>query len=67
LSGEGSRLDRDVRELLRDEPELLALAETIASLRPREVATASDAGRSARPRLSRFRYALRAVRRRPHE
>jgi len=67
LSAEGSRLDRDVWELLRDDPELLALAETIASLRPREVATASDAGRSRRPRLSRLRRALLAVQRRPHE
>jgi hypothetical protein len=64
LSAEGSRLDRDVRELLRDDPELLALAETIASLRPREVATASDAGRSRRARLSRLRRALLAVQRR---
>ena len=67
MSSEGSRLDRDVRELLRDDPELLALAETIASLRPREVATASDAGRSPRPRLSRLRRALLAMQRRPHE
>jgi len=67
LSAEGSHLDRDVRELLHDDPELLALAETIASLRPREVATASDAGGSRRPHLSRLRRALLAVRRRPHE
>jgi len=67
LSSEGSRLDRDVRELLRDDPELLALAETIASLRPRELATASDAGRPRRPRLSRLRRALLAVQRRPHD
>jgi hypothetical protein len=67
LSAEGSRLDPDVWELLRDDPELLALAETIASLRPREVATASDAGRSRRPRLSRLRRVLLAVQRRPHE
>ena len=67
MSSEGSRLDRDVRELLRDDPELLALAETIASLRPRDVATTSDAGGSRRPRLSRLRRALLAVRRRPHE
>jgi hypothetical protein len=40
-----SRLDRDVRELLRDDPELLALAETIASLRPREVVGAAEARR----------------------
>ncbi len=67
MSAEGSRLDRDVRELLRDDPELLALAETIASLRPRELAGASDAGGSRRPRLSRLRRALLAVQRRPHE
>ena len=67
MSSEGSRLDRDVRELLRDDPELLALAETIASLRPREVAAASDAGGSRRPRLSRLRRALLAVQRRPRD
>ena len=67
MSSEGSRLDRDVRELLRDDPELLALAETIASLRPRELAGASDAGGSRRPRLSRLRRALLAVQRRTHE
>ena len=47
----GSRLDRDVRELLRDDPELLALAETIASLRPREVVSA-EARRRWRARSS---------------
>ena len=67
MSSEGSRLDRDVRELLRDDPELLALAETIASLRPREVVSAADAGGSRRPRLSRLRRVLLAVQRRPHE
>jgi len=67
LSSEGSRLDRDVRELLRDDPELLALAETIASLRPRDVTAASDAGRLRRLRLSRLRRALLAVQRRPHD
>ena len=67
MSGEGSPLDRDVRELLRDEPELLALAETIASMRPRGSASASDAGGSRRPRLTRLRRALRAARGRPHE
>ena len=64
MSAEGSRLDRDVRELLRDDPELLALAETIASLRPCKVANAPDAGR---PRLSRLRQALLAVQRRRHD
>jgi hypothetical protein len=32
-----SRLDRETEELLRDDPELLALAEVIASLRPQEI------------------------------
>ena len=59
----GSRLDQDVRELLRDDPELLALAETIASLRPRENASAADAGRPL-SRLSRVGRVLRAVGRR---
>ncbi len=47
----GSRLDREVRELLRDDPELLALAEVIASLRPQDDPAASrleTAGRRRR-------------------
>jgi hypothetical protein len=32
-----SRLDRETEELLRDDPELLALAEVIASLRPKDI------------------------------
>jgi hypothetical protein len=31
------RLDREVRKLLRDHPELIAVAELIASLRPDDV------------------------------
>jgi hypothetical protein len=65
LSAEGSRLDRDVRELLRDDPELLALAETIASLRPRE-ASAEDARRRRRSRLASLGRALLAMPRRHH-
>ena len=61
----GSRLDRDVRELLRDDPELLALAETIASLRPREVTSAAtDRRRRWWSRLSGRARALLAVARR---
>ena len=61
----GSRLDRDVRELLRDDPELLALAETIASLCPREVASAAKARRRRwRSRLSSLGRAILAVARR---
>ena len=66
MSAEGSRLDRDVRELLSDDPELLALAETIASLRPREVAGAEDAGRRRRSRLASSGRAFLAVLRRHH-
>ena len=66
MSAEGSRLDRDVRELLRDDPELLALAETIASLRPREVASAEDARRRRRSRLASLGRALLAMPRRHH-
>ena len=44
----GSRLDREVRELLRNDPELLALAEVIASLRPQEIASPATAGRRRR-------------------
>jgi hypothetical protein len=40
----GSRLDREVQELLRDDPELLELAEAIASLRPEEIAGPASAG-----------------------
>jgi hypothetical protein len=58
----GSRLDREVRELLRDDPELLALAETIASLRPREAAEARR--RRWRSRLSSLGRAILAVARR---
>jgi hypothetical protein len=59
-----SRLDHEVQELLRDDPELLALAEVIASLRPEEMGSARARRRWLdRPRLRRL---LRAVgRRRP--
>ena len=40
---ERSRLDGDVRELLGNDPELLALAERVASRRPCEVAGAAGA------------------------
>ena len=52
-----SRLDREVRELLRDDPELIAIAESIASLRPEDVDSGvlaqSDAPRSALSRAGR--------------
>ena len=61
----GSRLDQDVRELLRDDPELLALAETIASLRPPEVVSAAEARRRRwRARLSSLGRAILATARR---
>jgi hypothetical protein len=48
----GSRLDREVREFLREDPELLGLAELIASLRPDDVDSAAHAERRPRLRLS---------------
>ena len=48
----GSRLDREVRELLRDDPDLLAVAELIASLRPEDVEAASRPERRQRRRFS---------------
>jgi hypothetical protein len=46
-----SRVDREVRELLREEPDLLALAERIASLRPEDVDAARDVEGHRRLRL----------------
>jgi hypothetical protein len=46
-----SRLDREVRELLRDDSDLLAVAELIASLPPEDVDAASHAERHLRLRL----------------
>jgi hypothetical protein len=60
----GSRLDREVRELLRDDPELLALAERIASLRPEEIDAPARAPRGRR-RLSDAVRALVGTARRP--
>jgi hypothetical protein len=51
-SAGGSRLDREVRELLRDDPELLAVAELIASLPPEDVDSAARTERRSRGRLS---------------
>lgn len=60
----GSRLDGEVRELLGDDPELLALAETIASLRPAELGLPEPEPPSARARLRRAGRALLVVARR---
>jgi hypothetical protein len=49
VSAPASGIDREVRELLREDPELLALAELIASLPPGEVAAAAHA---VRPRFA---------------
>ena len=46
-----SRLDREVRELLRDHPELIAVAELIASLRPEYVNSAAPTERAPQRRL----------------
>jgi hypothetical protein len=54
----GSRLDHEVRELLRDDPELLAVAELIASLRFEDVDSAADAARQERGRLPTAVHAL---------
>ena len=48
-----SRLDREVRELLRDHPELIAVAELIASPRPEYVNSAAPMKRAPQLRLSR--------------
>ena len=54
----GSRLDHEVRELLRDDPELLAVAELIASLRSEDVDAAAHAERHGRFRLPTAVHAL---------
>jgi hypothetical protein len=65
-SGHPSRLDREVRELLRDDPELLALAELIAALQPEEVECAPRRGRWRRSRVPRaVRTLFLKARRRP--
>jgi hypothetical protein len=51
-SSGGSRLDREVRELLRDDPELLAVAELIASLPSEDVDSEARTERGSRGRLS---------------
>jgi hypothetical protein len=62
-AGVRSRLDREVRELLRDHPELIAVAELIASLRPEAISETARAGRPARPRGSMIERLLGALRR----
>ena len=57
-AGVRSRLDREVRELLRDHPELIAVAELIASLRPEYVNSAARMKRAPQLRLSRAVCAL---------
>ena len=52
-AGVRSRLDREVRELLREHPELIAVAELIASLRPEHVNSAAPMKRTPPLRLSR--------------
>ena len=46
-----SRLDREVRELLRDHPDLIAVAELIASLRPEAMSGRLASGDGHRLRL----------------
>ena len=50
-AGVRSRLDREVRELLREHPELIAVAELIASLRPEAISETARAGPRRRLRL----------------
>ncbi len=60
MSRRSQRVDREVHELLRDEPELLALAEAIASSSDRGD---SDWPCSAAPRWPGSRRLVRALRR----
>jgi hypothetical protein len=63
-AGVPSCLDREVRELFRDHPELIAVAEVIASLRPGAISdTARAGGRPVRARRSMIER-IRGMRRR---
>jgi hypothetical protein len=58
----GSRLDLEVRELLGTDPELLALAELIASLPPEELGLPKRAKRRSRERMRSVRSAFSVMR-----